>query len=55
LKQIASSFSEKYPIINDNALAYQMIQMASDLQIQNELKKIEVEFSMMESDGLERI
>jgi len=38
---------------HDNSLAYQMNLMAFDPQIQSELKQ--KEFSIMESDGLERI
>ncbi len=53
LKKLASSLSENNPIINENTLA--LSEMASDPQIQTELKNIEAEFSRLESDGLEKI
>ena len=49
------AFSQKTAMTNDNSLASQMRRMAFDPQIQSELKQIEKEFSLMESDGLERI
>jgi hypothetical protein len=55
VKKLASSFSETTAMTHDNSLAYQMNLMAFDPQIQSELKQIEKEFSIMESDGLERI
>ncbi|HAI70416.1 MAG TPA: hypothetical protein DCM38_13395 [Gammaproteobacteria bacterium] len=51
-KKLASSLSENNSIINENALA--LSEMASDPQIQTELKNIEAEFSRIESDGLEK-
>ncbi|RKZ73688.1 MAG: hypothetical protein DRR19_30735 [Candidatus Parabeggiatoa sp. nov. 1] len=55
VKKLASSFSEKTAMTQENSLAYQMSLMASDPQIQSELEQIEKEFSMMDSEGLERI
>jgi hypothetical protein len=39
-------------LTDDNLIEHQMSLMASDPQIQSELKKIENEFSITESDGL---
>ncbi|OAD22272.1 hypothetical protein THIOM_001931 [Candidatus Thiomargarita nelsonii] len=42
-------------LTDDNFIEHQMSLMASDPQIRSELNKIENEFSITESDGLEKM
>ncbi|ODS31593.1 MAG: hypothetical protein SCARUB_03284 [Candidatus Scalindua rubra] len=54
IEQLAHSLRES-TLKDQSILENQLVAMASDPEIQSELKKIDEEFALTESDGLEKV